>query len=453
MEAKQTNFSILMFPWIGHGHVFPYLELAKNLSNKNFDIFFCSTAVNLSSISDALASTSSTVSIQLVELHLPVLPELPPHYHTTKSVPPHLMPKLFETFQMSTSSFSDIISSIKPDMLIYDAFQPWAAKIASSLGIPAVHFATSGAAPYSFYLHYFMSANLAFPYEALYVRDYERKALEALVLSDQRDKKKDQDSGFDHFSLSCDVVLMRTCRAIEGKYIDYLSVLCKKKVVPVGPLVTHAYSEEGKHADIMEWLSKKNQFSTVLISFGSENYFSKDQIVEIAKGLEACDVNFIWVVRFPPGESFSIEEVVPKGFLDRVKDRGMILQGWAPQAQILEHPSTGAFLTHCGMSSIIESIYFGVPVIAMPLKLDQPMNARLLVEAGAGVEVQRDENGGFGGADVAEAINKVILEETAEDMRLKAAELSEKMINEEEDAVNDAADQLHRLCMEHKQQK
>ncbi|KAL0457354.1 UNVERIFIED_CONTAM: UDP-glucosyltransferase 29 [Sesamum latifolium] len=453
MEAKQTNFSILMFPWIGHGHVFPYLELAKNLSNKNFDIFFCSTAVNLSSISDALEKSSSTMSIQLVELHLPLLSELPPHFHTTKNVPPDLMPKLFETFQMSTSSFSNIISSIRPDMLIYDVFQPWAAKIASSLGIPAVHFATSGAAPYSFYFHYFISANSAFPYEAMYLRDHERKALEAMVPSDRRDRQKDQDSGFDHFNLSYDIVLMRTCRTIEGKYIDHLSFLCKRKLVPVGPLVTHANSEEGKHAEIMEWLSKKNQFSTVFISFGSENYLSKDQMVEIAKGLEACNVNFVWVVRSPLGERVSIEEVLPTGFLDRVKDRGMILQRWAPQTKILAHPSTGAFLSHCGMSSIIESIYFGVPVIAMPLKLDQPLNARLLVEAGVGVEVGRDENGGFGGADVTDAINKVVVEETGEVMRLKAAELSEKMKNEEEDAVNGAADQLRRLCVEHKLQK
>ncbi|KAL0376531.1 UNVERIFIED_CONTAM: Flavonol 3-O-glucosyltransferase UGT89B1 [Sesamum calycinum] len=70
----------------------------------------------------------------------------------------------------------------------------------------------------------------------------------------------------------------------------------------------------------MEWLSKKNQLSTVFISFGSENYLSKDQTIEIAKRLEACDVNFIWVARFPPGERVSIE-VLPNGFLDRVKDR------------------------------------------------------------------------------------------------------------------------------------
>ncbi|KAL0376532.1 UNVERIFIED_CONTAM: putative protein phosphatase 2C 35 [Sesamum calycinum] len=198
---------------LSHGHVFPYLELAKNLSTHNFDIFFCSTALNLSSISDVLAHTSSSVSIQLVELHLPSSSELPPCHHTTKNAPPHLLSKLH-------------------------GLQTWAAKIASSLGIPAVHFSTSGAAAYSFYFHSFMAATSAFPYEDIYVRDYERKAYEAMVFSDLGVKKNDLDSAIGHFTLSCDVVLMKTCRAIEGKYMDYLSALCKKKLVPVGPLVT-----------------------------------------------------------------------------------------------------------------------------------------------------------------------------------------------------------------------
>ncbi|KAK6130451.1 hypothetical protein DH2020_035861 [Rehmannia glutinosa] len=450
MDANQTNFTILMFPWLAHGHVFPYLELAKNLSNKNFNIFFCSTPINLSSINEALTKTSSSgVSIHQVELHLPSSPELPPHYHTTKNVPPHLMPKLQQAFQKSQSSFTNIITSLKPDMLIYDVFQPWSAKIASSLGIPAVHFATSGATPYSFYYHHITYKNSTFPYDAIYFRDYERKAMQAMDFSALRDENN-QDS---MFSQSCEIVLMKTCRGIEGKYIDYLSVLCKKKLVPVGPLITQDESEGNNHSEIMEWLGKKKQFSTIFISFGSENYLSKDQMEEIAKGLEICNVNFIWVIRFPLGEIVSIEEALPKGFLENVKDRGMILQGWAPQAKILGHPSIGGFVSHCGMSSIIESIYFGVPVIAMPLKLDQPLNARLLVEAGVAVEVIRGGNGDLRSEEVVNAINKVVVEKTGEEMRLKVAELSEKMKNEEEYAINEAAEELRRLCMEHKEQK
>ncbi|XP_073049125.1 mogroside IIIx synthase-like [Primulina eburnea] len=452
MEEKcHRKFSILMFPWIAYGHVFPYLELSKHLSKKNFHIYFCSTAINLDSIKNSLQQQSnSNYSIQLVELRLPSFPDLPPHFHTTKSVPQNLMPRLFQAFQMSVSSFTDIISNLKPDLLIYDGFQTWAAKMAKSMNIPAVHFATTGAATYSFAYHGFRFKGSTFPYPALYLKDYERKASRAEVAQLKRDED-DKDSLFGHFELSYDIVLMKTCKGIEGKYVDYLSVLCKKNVVPVGPLITRSDNEENG-SEIVEWLSTKPQFSTVFVSFGSENYLSKDQMEEIAKGLELCNVNFVWVVRSPVGKTINIHEVMPKGFLDRVKERCMILQGWAPQAKILAHKSVGAFVSHCGMSSIIESLYFGVPVIAVPLKLDQPLNARFLVEAGAGVEVARDEDGNLSSDEFVNAINKVIVEKYGEKLRLRAMELSEKMKNEEEEDMNEAADQLLRVCMKYKQQ-
>ncbi|KAL2506709.1 UDP-glycosyltransferase 72E2 [Abeliophyllum distichum] len=224
-------------------------------------------------------------------------------------------------------------------------------------------------------------------------------------------------------------------------------------MVHVGPLVGQNDNEED-YSEIMQWLSKKNQFSTVFISFGSENYLSKMQIEEMAQGLELCDANFIWVVRFPVGAAIGIKEALPEGFLERVKDRGMIVQGWAPQATILAHPSTGGFLSHCGWSSILESIYYGVPVIAMPLKYDQPINARLLIEAGVGVEVLNDENGQFKKEDVAKAINNVVVEKkTGEGMRSRAKELSKKMKDEEELAINETSEQLFQLCVKYKQKQ
>ncbi|XP_075504272.1 mogroside IIIx synthase-like [Primulina tabacum] len=449
MEAKiESRFSILMFPWIAHGHVFPFLELAKKLSNKNFHMYFCSTAINLDSIKTSFQERSS---IKLVELQLPSFPDLPPYFHTTKNVPPNLMPRLFQAFQMSVSSFTDIISNLKPDLLIFDGFQPWAAEAASSMNIPAVHFVTTGAATYSFAYHGFICKDSTFPYPAVYLKDYERKALQAESCQLERNED-DKDYSFGPLKLSNDIVLIKTCRGIEGKYVDYLSVLCKKKVVPVGPLITQSYNEEND-SEIVDWLSRKPKLSTLFISFGSENYLSKDQMEEIAKGLEFSNVNFIWVVRCPAGETINVNEVMPKGFLDRTNDRGLIVQGWAPQAKILAHKSVSAFVSHCGMSSVTESFYFGVPVIAVPFKSDQPLNARLVVEAGAGVEVARDEDGKFTGDDIVKAIHKVIVEPSGGKLRLRAMELSEKMKNEEEDAMNEAAEQLLQICMKYKQRK
>ncbi|KAL2530393.1 UDP-glycosyltransferase 91C1 [Forsythia ovata] len=447
MDTKQTSFRILMFPWLAHGHVFPFLELSKKLlSKKNFQINFCSTAINIDSIKNSLQKNLSDFSIEFVELHLPSLPELPPHYHTTKNVPPNLMPTLMQAFQMSSSSFSTIISNLKPDLLIYDAFQPWAAKLASSQGIPAVYFATSGATILSFFHHFHTHGNDNFPFPAIYHRDYEKKDMKAETGSI---KVEDAAEGFAFgiFKQSHDIVLIKTCKGLEEKYIDYLSILCQRKMVPVGPLVAEAKNEE-ENSEIKKWLSTKDQFSTVYVSFGSENYLSKEQMEEIAAGLELINVNFIWVVRFHDGNAVGIDESLPEGFLERVKERGKILQGWAPQAEILAHSSIGGFMSHCGWSSVMESIYFGVPLIAMPLKIDQPINTRLVVEGGAAVEIVRDDDGLFRAEEVAKAIKMVVLEKSSgEGLRAKAMELSQKMKMEEEETINEAADQLWQICM------
>ncbi|CAH1801034.1 unnamed protein product, partial [Owenia fusiformis] len=51
---------------------------------------------------------------------------------------------------------------------------------------------------------------------------------------------------------------------------------------------------------------------------------------------------------------------------------------WLLQKDLLGYSKTCLFVTHCGRSSFLETIYHGVPVIALPLSFDQPKNANLL---------------------------------------------------------------------------
>ncbi|KAL8603844.1 hypothetical protein ACOMHN_049663 [Nucella lapillus] len=48
---------------------------------------------------------------------------------------------------------------------------------------------------------------------------------------------------------------------------------------------------------------------------------------------------------------------------------------WIPQNDLLGHPHTKVFVSHCGKNGQYEALYHAVPVVAFPLFLDQPYNA------------------------------------------------------------------------------
>ncbi|KAL7170769.1 hypothetical protein ACSBR2_035609 [Camellia fascicularis] len=450
MACEQRKIKVFMFPWLAHGHISPFLELAKTLSSRNFMVYLCSTVVNLSCIKRRLTEKDAN-SIQLVELHVPTLPGLPPNCHTTKNLPPHLMPTLEKAFDWSSHNFSKMLKTLKPDLLIYDTIQPWAPIIASKHDIPAVVFVSTSATMTSYMFDRYNNPGTDFPFPEIHLNDYEDDKFIHLIQSSEN-YYKEKNRFFETLKKSSSIILIKSSREIEGKYIDHLSLLAGKKIVPVGPLVQASINDD-EHLHITEWLNKKDRGSTVFVSFGSEYFLTKVEMEEMAHGLELSNVNFIWVVRFPVGQKTRVEEAFPKGFLERVGGRGLVIQGWAPQVKILEHPNVGGFVSHCGWSSVMEGIKFGVPIISVPMHLDQPINARLLSEIGVGVEIMRDENGKILREEVAKVIKQVVMEKSGEAAKKKERELSDEIRMREEEVVDGVVEELVKLCKKRKKRQ
>ncbi|KAJ7000165.1 UDP-glycosyltransferase 88A1-like [Populus alba x Populus x berolinensis] len=72
--------------------------------------------------------------------------------------------------------------------------------------------------------------------------------------------------------------------------------------------------------------------------------------------------------------------MLPEGFLDRTKERGLVLKSLAPQVAVLNHPSVGGFVSHCGWNLVLEAVCAGVPLVAWPLYAEQRVNRIFLVE-------------------------------------------------------------------------
>lgn len=64
------------------------------------------------------------------------------------------------------------------------------------------------------------------------------------------------------------------------------------------------------------------------------------------------------------------------------------LYNYVPQLDILQH--TDLFITHGGMNSSSESLYFSVPMLIIPVMGDQPIVAQRIEELEAGVQLDRN---------------------------------------------------------------
>ncbi|KAK9175635.1 hypothetical protein WN944_027642 [Citrus x changshan-huyou] len=448
MESKLQNKkpSILMLPWLAHGHITPYLALAKKLSQQNFHIYFCSTPINLQSMSQNLQEKFST-SIQLIDLQLPcTFPELhDPYNHTTKNIPRHLIPTLIAAFDAAKPAFCNVLETLKPTLVIYDLFQPWAAEAAYQHDIAAVAFVIIAAASFSFSLQ---NSSLKFPFPEF---DLPESEIQKMTQFKHRivNGTENRDRFLKAIDLSCKLVLVKTSREIESKYLDYLSYITKKETIPVGPLVQEPiYTDNNNDTKIMDWLSRKEPSSVVYVSFGSEYFLSKEEMNEIASGLLLSEVSFILVVRFHSEGNFTIEEALPQGFAEEIQgnNKGMVVQGWAPQAKILGHGSIGGFVSHCGWGSTVEGIMYGVPIIAVPMVLDQLFNAKMVADIGVGLEVPRDEiNQRVRKEELARVIKQVVEQEEGQQIKRKAKELSESIKKKGDDEEINVVEKLLQL--------
>lgn len=266
------------------------------------------------------------------------------------------------------------------------------------------------------------------------------------VESYEREEKEPDDEAFER---SDGVVLVNTTREMEERYLDYLSEMMDKKIIPVGAFIQNPHVEvddDDDDAELMEWLGLRDEFSTVFVSFGSEYFLTKEEIEAIANGLEMSNVSFIWVIRFPKGEEMKVEEALPKGFVERVGERGKIVEKWAPQAKILGQGSIGGFVSHCGWNSLKESIGFGVPIIAMPVHLDQPVNAKLVMEHGVGVEVKRGDDGRLQKEEIARVIRDVVVGKTGEILRSRVGEVKERFRSRSIEEMEGLSHLLTQLC-------
>ncbi|CAN6209624.1 unnamed protein product [Urochloa humidicola] len=473
-EAKQAASSsspppphlhVVVFSWLAFGHMIPFLELSKRLARRGHAVTFVSTPRNAARLGAVPPELSARLRVAALELPEDV-EGLPGGAESTADVPPEKVGLLKKAFDGLAAPFADLVAeacagggngaaaaagfSRKPDFIILDFAQNWILPIAEEHEIACAVFFILPASIMAFLgsresneahprvtTEDYMAAPpwIPFPTTIAY-RRHEADAIAAAF--------RPNDSGVSDMARfwemlrrpsSCRLVVLRSCAEAEPpRLFSLLTDLYARPAVPSGLLLPDAAadSDDDSFSDVVRWLDEQPGRSVVYVALGSEAPVTAGHVRELARGLELSGARFLWALRPPPAANGGAAgaggpPLLPEGFERRVEGRGVVRTGWVPQVRVLAHAATGAFVTHCGWGSTLEGLFrFGHPLVMLPFVADQGLIARAMAARGVGVEVARnEEDGTFGGEDVAAAVRRVMAEEEGEEFARNAREMQE----------------------------
>ncbi|KAF7836674.1 putative UDP-rhamnose:rhamnosyltransferase 1 [Senna tora] len=420
--ATQEVVNVVMLPWSAFGHMIPFFHLSIALARSGgVHVSLVSTPRNIERLPNVPSDVASLIT--LVSLPMPEFPngELPKGAEATIDIPFEKLPYLNMAYDLLQHPFHKLVAQESPDWIIVDFMPYWVIDIAKQHQIPLMHFSVFSTSTQVFsgppeYLvgegkvrvrpsmESLMSPPswVDFPSSVAFKKHEARFFFDGFYDQNNNGTEVSVAQRLAQVLKNCQAVCVRTCNEYEGLYVNFVS------------------TNDESWKQIFKWLDEQKPESVVFVGFGSECKFKKEEVHEIAYGLELSEMPFLWCLRKPDWANDETQ-ALPHGFGGRTRGRGVVKIGWAPQMEILGHPSIGGSLFHSGWGSIIETLQFGHCLVLLPMVYDQGLNARLLVEKGLGVEIDRGEDGSFGRYDIAKALRTSMLSKT---LRSRAREVA-----------------------------
>ncbi|KAF7815448.1 UDP-glucosyltransferase 85K17 [Senna tora] len=387
-------------PYPAQGHINPFMQLAKILHSNGFHITFVNTEFNHRRFAKSLGPGFVT---GLPDFRFETIPDgMPP---SDKDATQDTVALCDSTRKHCYVPFKELIvkklkSSAKYEnvppvsCIISDPGMDFAKKVGEELGIQSIQLWTASACGLLGYLQY----------DELVRRGIVPFKDESFAVDGTLDTILDWVTGMEDIKLKYLPTFMRVTNLEDDILFDFelenevLDVIMAKNpnVYTIGPLHLlnhkhfpndhhhHEKQNNGKFKSsgsslwksdnkCIQWLEKWEPNTVIYVNYGSITTVSEQHLKEFAWGLANSKHPFLWILRPDLVMGESEKPNLPQDFIDEVKDRGYITS-WCTQDEVLGHPSIGAFLTHCGWNSTLESIYNGVPMICWPFFAEQQTN-------------------------------------------------------------------------------
>ncbi|KAL7262200.1 hypothetical protein ACSBR1_000555 [Camellia fascicularis] len=418
MATEDQKLSVVFLPYLAPSHIIPMVDIARLFAGRGVAATIITTTNNALLFRDSVnhdAASGLNISVHTIKLPSAQvgLPEGIENFGQCTS--PQLMAKLGYAIVLLQNQIEEFIRDNPPDCIVSDMFFPWTVDLADELQVPRIMLYPSN----SFFHCVSHSLRLYAPHERVQ-SDSEDFLIPGLPDEIHMARSELQD----HFKAKSRYGdLINSIRETEGRsygiiltsfydlepaYSDHFKKVVASKCWNLGPLSLFTNrgnvgrennSGEEKHC-CLSWLDTQKPNSVLYVCFGSMVQFSDAQLTQIALALEASGHPFVWVVR-KEGKSDGKQEEswLPEGYEERIgrDNMGLIIKGWAPQLEILDHQAVGGFLNHCGWNSLLESLTAGLPLISWPLFAEHFYNSKLSTQVlKIGVEIgPRVWNPGF----------------------------------------------------------
>ncbi|KAL3741272.1 hypothetical protein ACJRO7_016843 [Eucalyptus globulus] len=447
--------ALVLYPSPAIGHLISLVELGKLLltyrPSLSIHILITNQAYDAGSTTAYITSVSATAPS--IVFHFFYATTLPPDFSTTS---PHRQALAFELLRLNNPNVHHTLTSISKNHIIHgfiiDFFCAPAVDIVHKLKIPCYYFFTSGACFLNFLLY---TPTLHDKFDKSII-DFDApidvpgtpSILPSDVIKPLQDRYDEAYKGFLDSSLKMQTstgIIVNTFEKLEPRTIR---AIVDGECVPngstpplycIGPLTSSGRHDDGRSPESLTWLDSQPRGSVVFLCFGSLGVFTVEQLKEIALGLERSGHRFLWVVRDPTNDKnqkaatsstvadLDLGSLLPEGFLERTKERGLVVKKWAPQVAVLSHPSVGGFVTHCGWNSVLEAVRAGVPMLAWPLYAEQGHNKVVLVqEMKIALPVDESEDGLVSSEEVEKRVGELMEREEGETVRERVLAMKEE---------------------------
>lgn len=345
---------VLVINYLGEGHVNPSIGLIKELVQRGEQVTYYTS--NL--YKEKLLHTGA--EIRLISQRSQILMnELLEGFHQDRSPMIGNMDKMMESMEWITDDILTEIQNESYDYVLFDAQNFPGKWIADIKRVPSYALWST-----------FASSEKASVFKKVmekWPEDMKQNFLAKRGEMEQTTKRLERKYGITCPSFITGMVIDSEMHVVfTSRLFQPESELYDENYLFVGPSIT----DRQDHFDFpLQELHNKQVVYMALGTIVNKRIDLYQMCIEALKDLDLTVVLSI-------GNYLSPDDIgyIPNNF---------IVRNYVPQLEVLKH--SDVFITHCGMNSTTEGLYFGNPLVMLPLVNDQPVVAEQVEKLGAGL--------------------------------------------------------------------